>query len=107
MQASDSMIFQRGSEEKTIHDQLEGISECIRALQARMDERMDRMEYKMQEQYAAAAASADSVHSSLASRVDGTDAKVDRLSSRLDTRCDAVEKRLDRIAYAVGIRSCS
>jgi hypothetical protein len=72
-----------------------------------MEERMDRIESKIDDQGNATvlSASMESLQSILTARSDGTDTKVERVSSRLDTRCDAVERRLEKIAYAVGIRT--
>ena len=93
-------------DEWILQDQLQGIIECLRDLKSKMEERMDRIESKIDEQHKETpqCASAVSIQSTLTARFDGTDTKVERLSSRLDTRCDAVEKRLEKIAYAVGIR---
>ncbi len=93
-------------DERILQDQLQGIIECLRELTTRMDERMDRMESKIDEQHKGTelSASLESLRSSLAAHSDSTDTKVERLSTRLDTRCDAVERRLEKIAYAVGIR---
>ena len=102
-----TVLFQLESsclDEKNLRDHLQGISDCIRVLQARMEERMDQIESKMYEQCTATALGVESLQSSLRAGSERTDTKVERVSSRLDTRCDTVEKKLDKIAYAVGIR---
>ncbi len=106
---SNLVLFQREStnlDERTIPDPLYGIIEGLRELKAILEERMDRMESKLDAHQSSAvlSASVDSLQSSLTARSDGTDAKVERLSTRLDARCDSMEKRLEKISYAVGIK---
>jgi hypothetical protein len=106
------MPFQRrvtDAEGMSLHDHLHGIGEFLRGMQKSIDSienRVERMEAKMDEQHRAAEKSVEALRSRLEHHVD-PEKKADlpdRVAAKVDARCDGIERRLDKIAYAVGIR---
>jgi hypothetical protein len=108
------MLFQRrvtDAEGMSLQDHLHGIGEFLRGMQKSIDSienRVERMEAKMDEQHQATERSVEALRSRLEHRVDPNAEKKaeppDRVAAKVDARCDGIERRLDKIAYAVGIR---
>jgi hypothetical protein len=71
-------------------------------MQKSIEDRMERMELKIDMQHRAMESSVEALHTSLERRAD--ESREDRVITRVDLRCDIVEKRLEKIAHAVGIK---
>ena len=102
------MLFQRGtthSEEMGLHEQLQGLGDFLKVMQKRIEDRMERMESKMDDQHSVTERSVEALRSSFVHHVDGVEKKEERVVAKIDARCDGVERRLEKIAHAVGIRN--
>jgi hypothetical protein len=98
------VLFQRGTtqpEERSLHEHLQGLGDFLKGMEKRIEDRMERMESKMDGQHRATQISVEAQRSSCVHLVDGVE---QRLIAKIDSRCDGVERRLDKIANAVGIR---
>jgi hypothetical protein len=100
------------SEGTSLHDHLHGIGEFLRGMQKSIDSienRVERMEANMDEQFRAMERSVEALRSSLEHHVDsGVGKKADppdHVPSKVDSQYDGIERRLDKIAFAVGIRN--
>ena len=85
------------------------VEDCMQ----RMEDRMERIESKIDDQHKAMETSVETLRGCLEHRsIDGMGKEKqtcyqeeERVIAKIDVRCDGMERRLDKIAHAVGIRN--